>query len=110
MSFPSKLSPSGSVIKCFDEGQDVKIPFLDDDPCIRCKCLNQEIVCERDLCPQSKKCTQNGKTYRTGETWNNGTCNKCTCANGDVICQTEICAKLKCPDNYHIVHSSRDCC
>ena len=64
---------SGSVIKCYNEGEDVKVSFLYDDPCIRCRCLNQEIVCERDqrqdlgtsaVCSHFNKCSHNGKTYK----------------------------------------------
>ncbi|XP_025016516.1 uncharacterized protein LOC107361898 [Tetranychus urticae] len=40
----------GSPIKCSNEGQTVKVPFLSKDPCITCKCTNGEIACQRDSC------------------------------------------------------------
>lgn len=58
------LSP-GSIVKCYNEGQEVAIPFMRDDPCYRCKCLSTEIVCV-DTCSH-KKCHFNGKMYKVSQ-------------------------------------------
>ncbi|KAI1291751.1 Kielin/chordin-like protein [Halotydeus destructor] len=102
---------SGKAIKCLNEGENVKVSFLYNDPCIQCKCKNQEIVCEREACSQGKKCTHNGKVYKSGETWKNATCNHCTCSSGLIACQAEVCERdLTCHEKAKKVHLAGDCC
>ncbi|XP_053208710.1 BMP-binding endothelial regulator protein-like isoform X2 [Panonychus citri] len=41
----------GSPIKCANEGQLIKVPFLPKDPCnISCKCVAGEVTCQRESC------------------------------------------------------------
>lgn len=46
----------GSDAKCTNEGEEVFIPLISDDPCIKCVCRNQVVDCERKFCQSSEGC------------------------------------------------------
>lgn len=74
---------TGSAIKCFKEGETVKVSFINNDPCIECKCLNQEIVCKREQCSIVKNC------YLLNHNANLTCCNSCKgCHFQDVYYQS----------------------
>lgn len=101
---------SGSIVKCHDEGKDVIVPVIHDDPCYRCRCLDGEIVCF-DTCTRHKKCNFNGKIYKHNESWNNGTCTKCSCNNGNSSCKEETCSNtIQCNSGQKLINLPGECC
>lgn len=46
---------TGSVQKCYNEGESVHVS-INEDPCIKCKCENKEVVCNIKSCPKLKNC------------------------------------------------------
>ncbi|KAJ8320824.1 hypothetical protein KUTeg_002411 [Tegillarca granosa] len=81
---------TGSIQKCKNEGEEVYIPLISDNPCISCTCENQEVRCKRQECPSlegcymiifenfkrktkccevCKGCNYNGKYFSHNQTW-----------------------------------------
>ena len=103
------LFHTGSTVKCYNEGENVVVPFIHNDPCYQCKCLGAEIVC-LDTCGHKKCTTSSGKVYKNNESWNNGTCTKCTCNSGKINCQEKLCPPVDCGPRAKLASVPGQCC
>ncbi|XP_030646302.1 LOW QUALITY PROTEIN: kielin/chordin-like protein [Chanos chanos] len=98
------------------------------DPCLSCRCLAGEVVCERkdtscpslrcthpaktpgECCPTCNMCEHDGAVYADGTIFNpvgNGACIQCKCKRGTVRCHKVKCPPVLCP---HPVTDPQHCC
>ncbi|XP_004854956.1 BMP-binding endothelial regulator protein isoform X2 [Heterocephalus glaber] len=106
---------TGSVAKCENEGEELQIPFITDNPCIMCMCLNKEVTCKREkclvlprdcalaikqkgtCCESCKGCTYEGNTYNSSFKWQSPTepCVLRQCQEG-VVTESELHCVVHC--------------
>ncbi|KAM5273653.1 BMP-binding endothelial regulator protein [Ctenodactylus gundi] len=107
----------GSVARCDKEGEALQIPFITDNPCITCVCLNKEVTCRREKCPALTRdcalvvrpqgaccescqgCTHEGNTYHSSFQWQSTSepCILRQCQEG-VVTESEVHCVVHCRD------------
>ncbi|XP_051786187.1 kielin/chordin-like protein isoform X2 [Erpetoichthys calabaricus] len=95
-----------------------------DNPCNICRCLEGQVLCERErcvlpcrnpanpktgsCCPVCEGCLFNGQEYTNGATVHHGDrCQNCVCVNGDVHCNAIPCSPVRCT---RPIQRPGDCC
>ncbi|XP_069777132.1 BMP-binding endothelial regulator protein isoform X2 [Narcine bancroftii] len=112
-SYPSLLT--GSVAACEDEGAEIEIPLITDNPCISCHCMNKEVRCTREKCPalprdcallikhntacceKCKECVFEGNVYNSSEVWqiHSKPCLTRICQEG-VVTESQVLCVIHC--------------